>query len=107
MPEYSLYVIKLKKSVLQRTKFRNENPGYVGGKPCVYVGHSTKEPGERFRQHMEGGTLASPWVTRYGRRLMEWAFCDLPPLDSREDAEQAEAEYAQELRSRGWGVWQN
>ena len=107
MPKYSLYVVQLKRTVLQRSQFCKENVGYVDGKPCVYVGHSAKEPEERFRQHMEGGPFASPWVKRYGRRLMGWAFTDLPVFDTREDAKQAEAEYAQELRSRGWSVWQN
>ena len=40
---YSIYVIELDKGVLERKKFRECNPTYQDGKPCVYVGHDIKD----------------------------------------------------------------
>ncbi|HBH37935.1 MAG TPA: hypothetical protein DDX06_06055 [Curvibacter sp.] len=37
-PHYHVYVIELSKAVLDEPRFRKSNPGYVEGKPCVYVG---------------------------------------------------------------------
>ena len=37
-PHYSVYVIELSKDVLYEPKFKRCNPGYIPGKPCVYVG---------------------------------------------------------------------
>ena len=37
-PHYHVYVIELSKDVLLEPRFRRCNPGYVDGKPCVYVG---------------------------------------------------------------------
>ena len=36
--EYYVYVINLKKDVLNIKKFKDKNPDYIEGKPCVYVG---------------------------------------------------------------------
>ncbi|MDC0160558.1 hypothetical protein OAJ07_03810 [Gemmatimonadales bacterium] len=46
-------------------------------------------------------------MKKYGKRLFEWAYKDLPTYATRPEAERAESDYAEELRSRGWGVWQN
>ena len=46
-------------------------------------------------------------VKKYGKRLFEWAYRDLPTYATRPEAECAESEYSKELRGRGWGVWQN
>jgi hypothetical protein len=35
---HQVYVIELSKDVLLEPRFRKDNPGYVEGKPCVYVG---------------------------------------------------------------------
>ncbi|SVB01842.1 uncharacterized protein METZ01_LOCUS154696, partial [marine metagenome] len=32
-------------------KFKERNPNYVDGKPCVYVGQSSLKPEARFKQH--------------------------------------------------------
>ena len=41
---YHVYVIELSKDVLYEAKFRKCNPGYVPGKPCVYVGMTGLDP---------------------------------------------------------------
>ena len=37
--------------VLEEPRFRKENPGYRPCKACVYVGVTSLDPEERFRQH--------------------------------------------------------
>ena len=106
MDNYSVYVIKLKKSVLGSPRFRERNLGYVQGKPCVYVGSTKMTPEARFDVHQGGGMFASPWVRKFGKKLFPWAYESLPTYGSKDEVLNAEASYADELRSRGWGVWQ-
>ena len=54
MTSHNIYVIELDKEILQLKKFREANPDYQEGKPCVYVGMTGKTPTERFEQHKEG-----------------------------------------------------
>ena len=48
MTTHNIYVIELDKEVLSKKKFREANPDYEEGKPCVYVGMTNKTPEERF-----------------------------------------------------------
>lgn len=43
-PHYHVYVIELSKDVLYEPKFKKNNPGYVEGKPCVYVADASTFP---------------------------------------------------------------
>ena len=104
---YRLYVVQLRKSVLRSRGFKQANPRYVTGKPCVYVGSTAKTPEQRLDVHMTDRTKGSSKVRRYGTGLLEWAYRDLSVFYTREGVEEAEAKYAEELRKRGWGVWQN
>lgn len=105
---YRVYVIKLKRSVWQRSrKYRAANPGYVEGKPHVYVGSTGKTPQKRLEKHMAGGQGSSPLVKRFGKTLWEWAYKDLPTFPDRRRAERLEEETAEGFRQRGWGVWCN
>jgi hypothetical protein len=104
---FHLYVIRLRKSILRSRSFRRANPRYVVGKPCVYVGSTARTPEERFEVHRTDRVKGSGKVRKYGECLLEWAYQDLPTFYRREKAEEAEARYADELRKRGWGVWQN
>ena len=54
MTTHNIYVIELDKEVLEKKKFRDANPDYKEGKPCVYVGMTSKTPEERFQLHKEG-----------------------------------------------------
>ena len=47
-PHHHVYVIELHKDVLLEPRFRKNNPGYIEGKPCVYVGMTGLSPDERF-----------------------------------------------------------
>ena len=44
MKRYYVYVIELDQSVSEIKKFRDMNPKYFKGDPCVYVGQSAKKP---------------------------------------------------------------
>jgi hypothetical protein len=105
-PRYRVYVIKLKKTVLGSQRFRRENPGYQKNKPCVYVGYTSKTPEERLKVHRTDRLKGSSWVRRYGKKLFLWAYKELPPFESGEEAKEAESLHAKKLRSRGWGAWQ-
>ena len=48
MSTHNIYVIELDKEVLKKKKFREANPDYVNGSPCVYVEMKSKSPEERL-----------------------------------------------------------
>jgi hypothetical protein len=48
---YHVYVVELSKDVLYEGRFKKANPGYVAGKPCVYVGMTGLDPDVRFDKH--------------------------------------------------------
>lgn len=86
---------------------REANPDAVPGKPVVYVGMTSRSREERFREHKAGGFLSSRTVRRFGKRLFPWAWRNCRTFPSKEAAEVAERALAEELRRRGWTVWQN
>lgn len=60
---YHVYVIELSKDVLYEKRFVKANPGYVSGKPCVYVGMTGLDPDTRFDKHKAGFNSNSiSWV---------------------------------------------
>ena len=91
--------------VLEKKKFRDANPDYEEGKPCVYVGMTSKTPEERFQQHKEG-YRASRIVKKFGVRLKPRQYESHNPM-SRDEASEMEFEKARRLRKKGWGVWVN
>jgi hypothetical protein len=66
---YSVYVIELSKDVLSEAKFTKCNPGYVAGKPCVYVGMTGLDPDVRFDKH-KAGMQSNRYVKQYGLHLL-------------------------------------
>ena len=78
----NLYVIRLDKAVLEEPKFRKENPGYRPWKPCIYVGVTSLDPAERFRQHKTGYKAGRGYVTKYGKYLMWRKYKRLNPVPS-------------------------
>jgi hypothetical protein len=101
---YHVYVIALADTVLQEPRFLRSNPGYVTGKPCVYVGMTGLDPDLRFDKHM-AGIQANRYVLRHGLRLLPDLYEAFNPM-SREQAQLKEVEIAIDLRSAGFGVWQ-
>jgi len=104
-PKYSIYVVRLDNKVLKVKRFLKANPGYRKGKPCFYVGMTGLTPDERFANHKAGHRCCS-LVRDYGLHLARRRFASIPLL-SRAAAELKEREYAEQLRSSGYGVWQH
>lgn len=99
-----LYVITLDPEVLWIREFRQENPGYIEGMPCVYVGMTIHEPGDRFEQH-KAGYRSSKYPRKYG---VELALELIDGFDAEGlKADEQEAALADWLRDQGCAVWQN
>ena len=62
---HHVYVVELDRDVLYEGKFRKANPGYIDGKPCVYVGMTGLDPDIRFDKH-KAGIQANAYVTKFG-----------------------------------------
>ena len=103
-PHHHVYVVELSKDVLLEPRFRKSNPGYVEGKPCVYVGMTGLDPDVRFDKHM-AGIQSNRYVRRYGLRLLPDLYEGFNPM-SYDDAVAREVEVGIDLRSAGMGVWQ-
>ena len=101
----NLYVIRLDDAVLQERKFRERNPDYRPGKPCVYVGQTSLDPETRFQQH-QNRYKASRIARRYGKYLMRKKYEHLNPVPAAE-AEDREEALAAALQRKGYGVWWN
>lgn len=103
-PHYHVYVIELSKDVLDEPKFRKNNPDYIEGKPCVYVGMTGLDPDVRFDKH-KAGIQANTCVQKYGLRLLPDLYEGFNPMRY-EEAQAREVEVGIDLRSAGFGVWQ-
>jgi hypothetical protein len=101
---YHVYVIELSKDVLYEGRFRKANPGYVTGKPCVYVGMTGLDPDVRFDKH-KAGIQSNRFVKQFGLRLLPELYELYNPL-SYEHARDLEVELAIDFREAGYGVWQ-
>ena len=103
-PHYHVYVIELSPDVLNEPRFLRSNPGYITGKPCVYVGMTGLDPDVRFDKH-KAGIQHNRYVLRYGQRLLPDLYEGFNPLRY-DEAVAREVEIGIDLRSAGWGVWQ-
>lgn len=101
---HSVYVIELSKEVLLIARFRKNNPGYLEGKPCVYVGMTGLDPDLRFDKH-KAGIQANAYVQKYGLRLLPDLYEGFNPM-AYAAAVDKEIEVGIDLRSAGFGVWQ-
>ena len=102
---FSIYVVELDPAVMADKRFAAANPGYIEGKPCVYVGMTGLTPEKRLEQHMTG-YKAARLVRKYGVRLKPRLYRSHNPL-THEEAREMEVEKARRLKNRGYGVWQN
>ena len=94
-PHHHVYVIELHPDVLLERRFRACNPGYVEGRPCVYVGMTGLDPDVRFDKH-KAGIQANAYVTKYGLRLLPDLYEGFNPM-SYEDAQAREIEIGIEV----------
>jgi hypothetical protein len=101
---HHVYVVELDDAVWNIGRFRRANPGYLLGKPFVYVGMTGLDPDVRFDKH-KAGIQANSFVRDHGLRL-------LPALYERYNpqpyaaAALLEVELGIQLRNAGYGVWQ-
>ena len=103
---YNLYVVDLKKNVLEDRKFKEENPHYnpAQNKPCVYVGYTAKTPEQRFQQHIEG-KKCNKYARDFGFRLRPRNYEKYNPISGdRNYAQKKERELAEKLRQKGYAV---
>jgi hypothetical protein len=101
---YHVYVIELSKDVLLESRFRKCNPGYLDGKPCIYVGMTGLDPDLRFDKH-KAGIQANRYAQKYGLRLLPELYELYNPMPY-EAARDLEVELAIDFRTAGYGVWQ-
>jgi hypothetical protein len=95
-------VVELSKEVLNEKRFMKANPGYIVGKPCVYVGMTGLNPDLRFDKH-KAGIQANRYVLQFGLRLLPEIYEAYNPM-SYDDARDMEVELAIDLREGGYGV---
>jgi hypothetical protein len=104
---YRVYVLRLQNRVWEESpKFQKRNRQYRKGKPVVYVGSTGKSIDERVADHLGGGKTSNSFVKRFFKGKMPKEFNGIRPRKSRAAIEKREARKAEELRERGWGVWQ-
>ena len=90
--------------MLRHARFLRANPGYIDGKPCVYVGMTGLDPDVRFDKH-KAGIQANRYVTQFGQRLLPELYELYNPL-TYDEARSLEVELGIDLREGGFGVWQ-
>ena len=101
---YHVYVVELSSAVLLKPRFLKSNPGYLTGKPCVYVGMTGLDPDVRFDKH-KAGIQSNRYVRDFGLRLLPKLYELYNPL-TYEEARGLEVELGIDLRAGGFGVWQ-
>jgi len=106
MKKFFIYIIELDKKVADLKKFRKDNPQYILGNTCVYVGQSSRKPALRFDQHKEG-YKSNKYAKKFGLKLRPDLYEKYNPIPTRKDAEEMEAMVGNALRKRGFGVWFN
>ena len=101
---HNVYVIELSKDVLLEGRFKKGNPGYVDGKPCVYVGMTGLDPDVRFDKH-KAGIQSNRYVHKFGLRLLPDLYEGYNPM-TYDVAREMEVELGILLREAGFAVWQ-
>lgn len=99
---FKLYVVELDPAVLDHGRVRKANP--QGGNACLYVGSTAHTPEHRYSQHKAGVHANRGYVTKYGTGLRQ-DLSDGATYATRQDAERAEAQLAEQLRKEGYSVW--
>jgi hypothetical protein len=100
-----IYVIELDSAAGDDPVFAKDNPHWVKGMTCLYVGSSSLTAEERFGQHLAGVNAASV-VLNFGKKLRH----DLMPDQKfvpRKLALTLERRLARKLRREGFAVSQH
>ena len=105
---YRVYVLQLKSTVWTQAKYRKQNPDVKKFKKFLYVGYTSHSVQERVNVHLAGGKLSNKSVREHFKKIRS----DLVP--ERHDsftktviAKIAERKLAQQLRKKGFAVYQS
>ena len=101
-----IYVIELAEEARTVKRVREANLNANPKMKCVYVGSTARTPEQRFEVHKAGGKQSASIVRLHGVRLVLGLYQNFP-LMPRAQAEDEEARLANELRAKGYTVWQN
>ena len=103
---YNIYVIELKPILLEKRRIAEANPGYCKreDRPLLYVGMTVHPAEIRFEQHCRG-YKASRYTRSNCVRLRKDLFEHLSPM-TYDEAGRMEVSFANELRKKGFAVWQ-
>ena len=105
---YSVYVIELRREVLEKARFARRNPELRDDKPCVYVGQTALAPEERFAQHLEARKRYSRIVREFGVRLRPRLYRQRGAVrDAGRGRTRRGGGSPRRLRRRGYAVWSN
>jgi hypothetical protein len=99
---HNVYVVLLDPAVSKLRKVRMLNPKRDPAKPSVYVGMTGLTTEERFKNH-KSGVKSSPFVKRYGLKLLPELYEHLNPMPF-EAAAQMERDLTEDLRRAGYTV---
>lgn len=102
---WTVYVIALKKTVLNDRRFREANPNWEDNPGCVYVGLTFLSAAERFQQHKDG-IHSARLVRKHGKHVRN-KDCKCLRAMSRKRAQTHEATRARRMREKGFAVWSN
>lgn len=97
-----MYAVLLDPAVGKIGKVQKVNPNRDPNKPCVYVGMTGLPVEKRFANHKRG-MKSSPFVKRFGVRLMPELYEHLNPMPF-EAAAQMESDLTEDLRQAGYTV---
>jgi len=104
---YSVYVVRLSERAWNVPAIRKANPQRDFQLPCVYVGRTYSAPEERFKDHKAGIRSGKGYVRDYGVALMPDLFNSYDMCLTYDESVCFEVEVAEELRDKGYGVWQH
>ena len=101
---YHVYVVELARDVQRNARFLRSNPGYIHGKPRVYVGMTGLDPDVRFDKH-KAGIQSNRSVQEFGMRLLPQLYALYNPL-TYDEPRSLEVELGIDLRESGYRGWQ-
>jgi predicted GIY-YIG superfamily endonuclease len=105
---YTLYVVKLHEGARERVmaSLDRYDRSRVNPKlPSLYVGYTSSTPKRRLEKHLSGDRVGSSIVRDHGIGLLKSFTRGRRRLQTEDEALEAEAALAEELRERGYAVY--
>lgn len=104
---YTLYVVKLDEDARKRVmaSLDRYDRSRVNPKlPALYVGYTSSTPKRRLEQHLSGDRVGSSIVRDHGIGLLKSFTRGRRRMQSEDEALEAEATLAEQLREQGYAV---